>query len=151
VLIDLFGEVSAANTRLTSSSDGRLLTVQAEERDLVVPLPRGFREILAAGFVRLGLLDVLLRVLSGDVPTSADKPRQKYRLEPYAEVEAEPSRPDLSDCLGYAFSVRDHLIEVATATLWIDRFHGQPRERSQSIRGPRYLGSTELYWDFRGA
>lgn len=149
VLLDIQGDLGSVDTRLTSSSDGRRLVVQAGGRDLVLPAPAEFRDVLAAGFIRLGLLDLLLRLLSGNVPYSADDLRRSYRLEAFAEVEAEPSRPDLADCLGHAFSVRDHLIEVAVATLWIDRFRGDPRERAQSVRVPPNLSTTEIYWDFR--
>jgi len=151
VLIDLRGDLGAVETRLTSSPDGSRFVVQAEGRDIVLPAPTDFRDILAAGFVRLGLLDVVLRLLGRRLPRSADEFRRNYALEAFAEVEAESSRPDLSDCRGYALSVRGHLFEVATATLWIERIGGDPRERSQSVRAPVNLSSTEIYWDFRAS
>lgn len=61
VLLDIQGDLGSVDTRLTSSSDGRRLVVQAGGRDLVLPAPAEFRDVLAAGFIRLGLLDLLLR------------------------------------------------------------------------------------------
>lgn len=148
-LIDLRGELNSVVSRFSSSADGRRFIVQAQGHEIDIQAPDRFRDILAAGFVRLGMLDVVLRVLSGNPPRSADALRREYRLEALAEIEAEPSRPDLADCLGHAYTVRDYDIEVATATLWIDRFRGYPRERSQSIRPPVRLQSTEVYWDFQ--
>lgn len=148
-LIDLQGELNSVVSRFATSADGRRLIVQAQGREVDIQAPDRFRAVLAAGFVRLGLLDLVLRVLSGNPPRSADALRREYHLEALTDVEAEPSRPDLADCLGHAYIVRNYDIEVATATLWIDRFRGYPRERSQSIRPPVRLTSTEVYWEFQ--
>lgn len=151
VLFDLGGELNGLTSRLSSSAAGSVFLVEAEGRRVEIRAPLQFRGALAAGFVHLGLLDVVLRILSGRTPPSADGIRRQYRLEPFAEVEAEPSRPDLADCHGYAFTVREHDIEVATATLWVERVLGLPRERSQTIRAPARFSATEIYWGFEEA
>lgn len=148
-LIELRGELNGVVSRLSSSTDGRRFIVQAQGREVDIQAPDRFRKVFATGFVRLGVLDLVLRVLSGKPPQSANALRREYHLEALTDVEADPLRPDLADCLGHASTVRNYDIEVATATLWIDRFRGYPRERSQSIRPPVGLTSTELYWDFQ--
>ena len=146
--IDLRGELGSLPATLVSSEDGRQLTVESGGRDLVMDAPRSFRSLLATGFVRVGVVDTIVRLLGGTLPQDPDALRKDTKLRPIANVDAEPSRPDLEDCTGHAFSVhQDRGFEIATATLWIERETGLPRERAHSMRLIE-ASSTEQYWGF---
>jgi hypothetical protein len=146
--IELEGDLGSLPARLVSSENGHQLTVESGGRDLVMDAPRSFRALLAIGFVRVGVLDTIVRLLGATLPQHPDGLRKDTRLRAIAEIDAEPSRPDLMDCTGHAFSVhQDRGFEVATATLWIERASGLPRERSQSMRLIQAT-STEQYWGF---
>ncbi len=146
--IDLQGDLGSVPAKVVSSESGRQLTVESGDRDVVIDAPRPFRALLATGFVRVGVLDTIVRLLGGNLPKDADGLRRDTTLRAIADIDAEPSRPDLMDCTGHAFSVhQDRGFEIATATLWIERESGLPRERSQSMRLIQ-ASSTEQYWGF---
>jgi len=147
-LVYLRGELGGSPFKLESASDGRQLYGIARDRPIAMQAPAQFRDLVVADFLRLGLLDMVFRIVNGDLHQSGEDLRRQLRLAALASVEAEPTRPDLSDCLGHAFTVRDHGRDVATATLWIDRFDGHPQERSQSMRMAVPFLFTELYWEF---
>jgi hypothetical protein len=147
-LVYLRGELGGSPAKLESTSDGRQLVGTARDRRIDMQAPAQFRDLLVADFLRLGLLDVVFRILNGDLAQSGEELRRQLHLDALALVEAESTRPDLSDCLGHAFTVRDRGHDLATATLWIDRFDGHPQERSQSMRMAVPFLFTEVYWEF---
>jgi hypothetical protein len=146
--VDLEGELGSLPARLVSSEDGRQLTVESGSRNLVMHAPESFRALLATGIVRVGVVDTIVRLLGGTLPHDPAALRRDTKLRPIANVDAEPSREDLADCTGHAFTVhQDRGFEIATATLWIERATGLPRERAHSMRLLE-ASSTEQYWGF---
>jgi len=147
--IYLRGEWESARATLETSDDDRRIVGLIGDRRVDLQVPAGFRETLAVGFVRLGLWEVVFRLINGERLASGEELRRRLRLDPLAVVQPDPIRPDLSACLGHAFTIREGGRDTATATLWIDRFDGHAQERSQSARTGIPMMTTELYWDWR--
>ena len=147
--IYLRGEWESARAMLETSDDDRRIVGLIGDRQVDVQVPAEFRDILAVGFVRLGLWEVVFRLINGGRLGSGNELRRRLRLDALSQVQPDAIRPDLSACLGHAFTIRDHGRDIATATLWIDRFDGHAQERSQSARTGAPMMTTELYWDWR--
>jgi hypothetical protein len=149
VQMELRGEWESLPATLEPSDDQRRIVGDVRGRRIDYVVPKGFRDSLAVGFVRLGLLEMVFRIVDGAGLRSGDALRRQLRLDALAVLEPEPTRPDLSACLGNAFTIRDRGRDMATATLWIDQLDDHPQERSQWLRMAVPMGITELYWDWR--
>jgi hypothetical protein len=142
-MIELHGDLGSVPTKLVSTEGGDELIVESGDRDVVIDAPESMRDRVATGLVRVGLLDTVVRMLGRSL-----EGHMNTELRWITDIDAEPSRPDLGDCTGYAFSVHEGRgYEIATATLWIERDSGLPRERSQSMHVISAT-STEQYWGF---
>jgi len=147
--IYLRGEWESVRAVLETSDDDRRIVGSIGDRRVDLLVPAEFRDILAGGFVRLGLWEVVFRLINGRRLGSGKELRRRLRLDALALEQPDVIRPDLSACVGHAFTIRDRGRDIATATLWIDRFDGHAQERSQSARTGVPMMTTELYWDWR--
>jgi len=146
--LDLRGTLAGSPAELKDSRYGERLVGSALGRGIDLATPGPVRRLFAIGFVRLGLLELLLQVLGDKRWPDAVELDRRYRVQPLVVLEPESTRPDLAGCVGHAFTVSHRGRDFATATLWLDGDGAWPRERSQSVRGATMV-TAEYYWDWQ--